>query len=152
MPVLIAWIVFCFFYLTIKQEGPLYSIIAEVVLVGAAGFFVYGFGWVYQIFWSNISKKSLILKVYRSLWWPVSPLIFVFGGELEEVGILKSAVFSVVAIACWAIFNEENYRIFQKVIKQNEQDAMVLQKLELRRDLWWFDAIYWGSLSWHLFV
>ena len=152
MPVLIVWVLFCFFYLIKKQDTPMYSIIAEVVLVGAAGFFVYGLGWVYKIFWSKVSNRTFTLQIYQSLWWPISPLIFIFAGELDKIGALLCVVFSFSSIVLWFLFKEKNYSIFENTIKQNERDNDFIQKLESRSDLWWFDALYWGSLSWHFFV
>jgi hypothetical protein len=152
MPILISWVVFCFFYLTEKQGAPLYSTLAEVALVGAAGFAVYGFGWVYSIFWSKISSRGFFLQVYKSIWWPISPLFFIFADELDKIGPFLCIIFGVFSVSLWFIFKETNYGIFEKTIKQNEKDNDLIQNLKFRSDLLWFDILYWGSLSWYFFI
>jgi len=149
MPVLIAWVIFCFSYLIEQRDTPLYSIIAETVLNGAGGFAAYGAGWVYIVYWGAVSKNSFILKIFKSVWWPVSPLFFVFLRDLDQIGSVKILSFFVVSTVLWFIFKEGNFRILEKIVKRNDQEDKIFQSLKSRSDLWWFEIFYWGFLSLH---
>jgi len=152
MPLLLVWIVFCCAYVWPGGEKPLYSLIAEVLLLAAAGFFVFGMGWVYQSFWARVSPQGLRLKLYRALWWPVSPLFYVLGGELVEVGKTATALYCAAALITWFVFRQYNFRLYATLIQETAEDARLMASIKSRSDMWWMDAAYWGILSWHFLV
>jgi len=144
MTILIAWFLLCASYLLARQDATLVSSISEIILVSVSGFFVYGLGWVYMIFWGVFPRQSLLFNLYKYVWWPISPLFFIFSGELEEVGRFSIFVFCCLVIFFSFVLKDNNYIIFNKVVSQNERDAELLSSLESRADLWWFDILYWG--------
>jgi len=151
MWLVICWVIFCAIHLISTKSVPLYSSIAESIFWGVSGFVIYTFGWLYQVFWKT-AKGSIFLQIFKTIWWPISPLFFWFGGEVNEISRVLLIAF---LIASWGVFiclGEKNYLIFERIAPRNKGDFKWLSGVKKSTDILWLHLLYWGLCAWVVFA
>lgn len=143
------WVLFCLFGLPNRQDVPSYSHFADSALVALGGIAVYGVGWVYYKFRSQVKNAQSYLFLYGRIIWPLTPIVIILD-DLQYIQTLALICFSVIAVLLGLLVNQKNFEFFEKIVKMNDDDLRIINSIKSNSDVFIYDFLYWVAISFFL--
>lgn len=145
--VLLVWILFCFIFLNDSDSLGISAYIGQSVLDSVAGFFIMGLTWVYRSYWNNVEKKGAFFFAFSYIYFPLSPLIYLLLDSTKFASSIAITAYSIVVITISLFMKDKIFNLYENLIKKDEKDKALMNRIHFRSDVIFYDVLYWGALA-----